>query len=198
MFFALIKLWQIRPRCYYCRNRIPCPSLECSRCANRVIVPECYRSPEDRRQYMCPACSNSEAKLATIVPHESTTRALIVENGVAWLGYFIGNDVFEGKSAFKLMQAHGITIFGEQPPSSRLLKLLFNGKKIHDPTRVVSQVERRVGRGEIELGSCALCFEEMSKTKLVPACSRTGCGQKVDEDCLREWVSFKEFHRLRN
>jgi hypothetical protein len=128
--------------------------------------------------------------VATIIRHETTTRALNGENGLAWLGFSIKEDVFEGKSAFKLMQAQGVAIFGEQPASNSLLKLSLDGKKIHDPAQAVLQIERWVGRGEVELGSCTLCFEEMLKTKLVPACGRTGCNQRVDEECLHEWVRF--------
>ena len=150
-------------------------------------MPEYYRTPEDRRQYICPACDNS--KTATTVTRETTADALNDENGIAWLGFSISSDIFEGKSAFKLMQAHGAVIFGEQPTPNCLPNLTLNGKKVHDPAQAVSQVERWVGRGEVELGSCTLCFEEMSRMKLVLACGRTGCGQKVDEQCLREWVS---------
>jgi hypothetical protein len=131
--------------------------------------------------------------VATIISQETTTRALNNENGIAWLGFSISDDVFEGKSAFKLMQLHGVGIFGEQPAASSTLKLSLNGKKVQDSAQAFAQIERRVGRGEVELGSCALCFEEILKTKLVPACGRTGCGQKVDEGCLHEWVSFTFF-----
>jgi hypothetical protein len=189
----LTTLSQIRPRCHYCRNNTPCPSLECSRCTNRIIVPDPYRTSQDRRLFVCPACDNSATKVATIISQETTTRALNNENGIAWLGFSISDDVFEGKSAFKLMQLHGVGIFGEQPAASSTLKLSLNGKKVQDPAQAFAQIERRVGRGEVELGSCALCFEEILKTKLVPACGRTGCGQKVDEGCLHEWVSFTFF-----
>ena len=153
-------------------------------------MPDPYRTLQDRRQYICPACDSSETNVTTIVPQETTTRALNNENGVAWLGFSISDDIFEGKSAYKLMEVHGTAVFGEQPALNCLPKLSLNGKKVHDPGQAVSQVERRVGRGDVELGSCALCFEEMLKTKLVPACGRTGCGQKVDEGCLHEWVRF--------
>jgi hypothetical protein len=190
---SLTTLLQIRPRCHYCRNNIPCPSLECSNCTNRIIVPDPYRSSQDRRRFVCPACDNSTTKVATIISQETTTRALNSENGIAWLGFSISDGVFEGKSAFKLMELHGAGIFGEQPVVSSTLKLSLNGKKVQDPAQAFAQIERRVGRGEVELGSCALCYEEMLKTKLVPACGRTGCGQKVDEGCLHEWVGFAFF-----
>ncbi|KZP13764.1 hypothetical protein FIBSPDRAFT_834882 [Athelia psychrophila] len=38
------RLLNIRPRCHYCRNSLPCPYLECTRCTNRIIVPEPYRA----------------------------------------------------------------------------------------------------------------------------------------------------------
>lgn len=82
-------------------------------------------------------------------------------------------------------------MFVTGPSEGALAGLVLNGKKVRDPTQVLAQVERRVEGGHVELGTCSLCSEEMSRNKLVRACGRSGCKQKVDEGCLREWASLR-------
>lgn len=119
-------------------------------------------------------------------------RTLIAQNGVEWLG-FTDKNIFDGKSAFKLMQTHGDSIFAGTASNTKAT-LILNNKKVHDTAVVLAQVEDRVGRGEVVLSTCSLCFEDVPSTKLVPACGRSGCAQLVDEDCLQEWVR-KSVHR---
>lgn len=49
-----------------------------------------------------------------------------------------------------------------------------------------------MGSREVELGSCALSFDEMMKNKLLPTCGRKGCKQRADTGCLRECVEAAE------
>lgn len=179
--------FQIRPRCYYCRKKLPCPFVECTRCTNRVIVPPPYRSTQDKTHFICPACEFPESSVETIVTYQTTIRELKEENGVDWLGLPSNDDIFHGKSAYKLMQIQGENVFGGAPSS--ILHMAIRGKKIQNPAHVLSQVEGRVGRGEVQLAPCTLCFEETPKSKLLTACGRSGCTPKVDERCLYEWVS---------
>lgn len=142
-------------------------------------------------QYLCPACDNPSCAIDTVTQVETTTRALNNENGVAWLGFSPHSDIFEGKSAFKFIQAHTLAAFNYSlAEASVLSKLTLNSKAIHDPAEALAQVERRVGKGEVEPGICSLCFEEMSRTHLLAACGRSGCSQRVDQSCLRRWVSY--------
>ncbi|KAJ7178202.1 hypothetical protein C8R46DRAFT_1076094 [Mycena filopes] len=197
---------KIRPRCHYCRqaktrNPTPCPWLECSRCLNRIIVPHAFRAQVKDRAgiYTCPACSNPQWAGKTVVAQESTARALIAQNGgsVEWLGYSNTLKVFDGQSAFKLMQAFGEGVFAEAA-GSFTGSLVLNGKRVRDVAAVIEQVENRVGRGEVALATCALCFEDVPKAKLVAACGRTGCSQLVDEGCLHEWYGQNAPGKLLN
>ncbi|KAJ7645060.1 hypothetical protein DFH06DRAFT_1333358 [Mycena polygramma] len=175
---------KIRPRCYYCRNHIDCPWLECSVCTNRVIVPRAFRPAAGK--YTCPGCANPAWDDKSIATEETTVRVLNRENGVAWLGFSHSNPIFDGKSSFKLMQAFGQGVFGHASlnPAPRLL---LGQKVLRDTAKTLAQIESRVGSGEVVLASCALCFEEMPASKLVAACGRTGCTQRVDDGCLKEW-----------
>jgi hypothetical protein len=177
---------QVRPKCYYCRRAKPCPWIECSRCTNRVVVPKYYR--RSTPTYLCPACDNPETKVSTVVETDTTPNVVIKENGLGWLGLTVNDDIFQGKSAYKLMQAHGTTVF-DHDPTPKETKLMLQGKLVQNPEDARMQVEEWVGTGSIELGSCTLCFEEMAKNKLLAACGRKGCSHKADTGCLQEWAS---------
>ncbi|KAJ7765271.1 hypothetical protein B0H16DRAFT_415398 [Mycena metata] len=186
---------QIRPRCHYCRNNIPCPWIECSICTNRVIVPPACRLGSEK--YTCPACNNHAWATKSIASVETTVRVLNKENGAEWLGFTDNATIFDGKSAFKLMQAFGNTIFGHRP--SNPSPLLFLGRKaLRDTEQILGQVESRVGNGEVVLKSCSLCFEEMVATRLGAACGRTGCAQLCDDKCLHEWYGQNRPGKLLN
>jgi hypothetical protein len=141
-------------------------------------------------------------KLDTVVDVKTTPSVLNKENGLSWLG-FIGaknneDDMLKGKSAFKLISAYGTAIFDFMPfPTNQnqkgggtQIQLTLNSKKVHNPDEARVQVELWVGSGKIELGSCSLCFDEMLKSKLLPACGRKGCKERADTGCLREWVGL--------
>ncbi|KAJ6468765.1 hypothetical protein C8R45DRAFT_1017511, partial [Mycena sanguinolenta] len=187
--------FEIRPRCYYCRNNAPCPWLECSVCTNRVIVPHLYRTGE--KKYTCPGCSNANWAEMSIVTEDTTLRILNRENGRGWLGLSDANPILDGKPAFKLMQAFGADVFGKAPVNAAP-KLLLRQKVLRDTVKTLTQLESWVGSGEVVLASCALCFKEMPTGKLVPACGRTGCAQLADDGCLREWYGQNEPGKLLN
>jgi hypothetical protein len=166
-----------------------CPWLECTQCANRIIVPEPYHK---KGKYLCPPCDNVNTKVVTIVNVDTTPNVLNKENGISWLGLKENDGVLLGKSAFKLLAVYGTSVFDYAPPQRRQW-LTLDYKKVHHPEEVRAQVERWVGREEVELGSCTLCFDGMPKNKLLPACGRKGCTQMADTDCLREWASLRVF-----
>ena len=131
-------------------------------------------------------------KVATVINSDTTPSTLNKENGISWLGLTANNDILHGKSAFKLITVHGTSVFDFTLPQKGM-ELTLNSKKVHNPEEARAQVERWVGSGEVELGSCALCFDEMAKNKLLPACGRKGCTQRADSGCLREWVGLLPF-----
>jgi hypothetical protein len=90
------------------------------------------------------------------------------------------------------MQTLGDSIFAGTAPNANAT-LTLNNKRVQDTAMVIAQVESRVGRDEVVLSPCALCFEDIPSTRLIPACGRTGCAQLVDKGCLQEWVR-KQFH----
>lgn len=182
---------QVRPKCHYCRVRVPCPYIECTRCTNRIIVPATYRSA-DETAYLCPGCANPSCAQATISTSEVSVRALIADNGVAWLDMRDNPGTLQGKSAFKLMQAHGVKFFDVVPrDGAQPLALTCRGKRVHNADDVKAQLQRRVGRGEVVLGTCPLCFGDWPHDKLSPACGRSKCAHRVNDACLAQWVSSK-------
>lgn len=90
------------------------------------------------------------------------------------------------------MSLHGAAVFGSSPIASSSSKenfiLNLNRKTVHNPKDVLAQIEGRAEGGVIDLGTCSLCYDDVHRNKLIKACGRSGCDNKVDEKCLQEWV----------
>ena len=125
--------------------------------------------------------------MSSISDHETTPNVLINENGLSWLGFTANDEIFKGKSAFKLMQAHGKNVFN-YVPLQKGTELTLRQKKVMNSADARAQIEEWVGSGTVELGSCALCFDEMPKKKLFATCGRRGCSHRANGECLMEWV----------
>ncbi|CAG8665291.1 13724_t:CDS:2, partial [Acaulospora colombiana] len=171
---------RVRPKCHYCRQGIECPWVTCCKCTNRIVVPEEYREGKDD-QFECFACQSGKA---TKVDEETSTQALAAENGTAWLGFNPDFDLFHNHSAFKIFSKHGAAAFTGIPADK---EFTLHSKHIFNADVVRLQIEGRVASGEVEKGTCSLCFDDIPYEKLLPACGRSGCRQRVDEDCLARW-----------
>ncbi len=186
---------QVRPKCYYCRSQLPCPYVECTRCTNRVVIPSSYRA--DLRvtddNFLCPSCTNPQRKSTQV--QELSVEQLRPENGITWLGLQSLPDLLEGKSAFKLVKAHGFGVFGPGDVATKPEDntLTFGGKKVLNAQDVIAQVEHRVDGGVVDFGCCPLCFEDVPREKLLSTCGRKGCKYSVDDSCLTNWVRASRF-----
>jgi len=181
----------VRPKCHFCRHGLACPWVNCSKCSNRVIIPEEYRTEEDKN-FVCFACSSGKA---TIIQEDTNTLSLIEENGRDWLGFDPKFDLFHNSSAFKIFSKYGMAAFTGVPTER---ELTLHSKKIFNADALRLKIEGRVETGEVEKGSCSLCFDDVSYQKLVPACGRSGCKQQADEECLRRWYGENQPGNLLN
>ncbi|CCA69537.1 hypothetical protein PIIN_03476 [Serendipita indica DSM 11827] len=189
---------RVRPKCHYCRHGNTaiapgaCPWVACTRCSNRIILPEAYRTVPSE-QFLCFACSSGKK---TLVDEETNTLDLVAENGSGWLGFDPQKfDIFKNSSAFKLFSKYGASVFIGIPTEK---ELTLHFKKIFNADVLRLKIEGRVETGEVEMGTCALCFDDTSYHKLLPACGRSGCKQQVDEECLQRWYGENKPGRLLN
>ena len=71
------------PKCFYCRSSRQAPTVQCTKCLNRVIYPEEYRPAKtDFSTWKCVAC---ESGLETIVEVKTAAKQLVEDNGRDWL-----------------------------------------------------------------------------------------------------------------
>ncbi|KAJ6600943.1 hypothetical protein DFH09DRAFT_1355223 [Mycena vulgaris] len=103
-----------------------------------------------------PDKTQSAAK--SIIADETTAQVLVAQDSVEWLG-FSNKDIFDGKSAVKLMQAFGGRVFADVSPT-KSHNLVLNGKRVRETGQIIVQIQSRVGRGEVVPSARALCFEE--------------------------------------
>jgi hypothetical protein len=182
---------RVRPKCHFCRQGTECPWVTCCKCTNRIVVPQEYREGKDD-QFECFACQSGKA---TKVEEETSTQALVAENGTEWLGFKPEFDLFHNHSAFKIFSKNGPNAFTGVPTNN---ELTLHSKHIFNADVVRLQIEGRVASGEVERGTCSLCFDDIPYEKLLPACGRTGCKQRVDEDCLARWYGENKPGKLLN
>ncbi|KAG8808284.1 hypothetical protein FRC17_004015 [Serendipita sp. 399] len=199
---------RIPPRCYYCRKRKPCPWIECTVCANRIILPKSYRVlPADApSSFTCPACLNEKHTGHKTVIHKLTTlRSILFANEyeVGWLGVKPFREVFRGRTTFMIWELYGSEIFaptppppGPSPPPSpasdrgKTKRLLLQGKKLLNPTELKDELDeivgRAMGKGKV---ICPITFSFVNERDLQRACGNANCSFRASRDGLKKWFS---------
>ena len=146
----------VRPKCYFCRESKPAPTLECTDCLNKIIYPEEYRDPsEDMKSFKCYACASARK---TIVSTETTASKLSKENGTEWL--LSNNDKlpepFNKRSLFHTISTAGIDGFNDKVslfPEKAQLELRLDGKLVRNRLNLVNDLKSWVSRRQTERGT---------------------------------------------
>lgn len=197
-------LLRVRAKCFYCRHEKrldgqadpgPAPTVECSRCLNRIIWPHEYRPADlDLATFQCPAC---EADRETMVDHETTPKALSDENTTAWL---IRNengalpDPFDGRSLF-----HKVTRISDLPslsshveilPGSTNSQLTIRGKLVRNVDALRSALADWIKRRKVQAGTCLLCFSDTVNKRDLRSCGRSGCASTICASCRADWYGI--------
>jgi hypothetical protein len=201
----------VRPKCHYCRFQASlakekgkahaAPWVECRSCLSRIIYPQEYRIGSFSH-FKCPACTSGRH---TVVDVQTTARKLRDQNGITWL---LQNDNAKlseplgGGSLFKQISAAGISGFCDQVslfPTAEKPDLTLEEKPVQNAQQVVADLKLWVfGRRAAEQGCCSLCFTDLRKQDLHPACGRRGCEQKVCRECLVAWYGLNASGRIIN
>ncbi|KAF2730516.1 hypothetical protein EJ04DRAFT_444934 [Polyplosphaeria fusca] len=192
----------VRPKCHYCRLQgaippekrsvDPAPTLECAKCLNKIIWPQEWRylAPSP---FACTACINN---MKTVVAEETNASQICKENGQAWLLRNNNNTLkepFKG-SVFKTISTVGPAAFLANvsilPTLDYELHLTLRGKLIRNQPALKADLESWIQRRTSEKASCSLCFSDFPHARLLPACRRRGCHQRICEACLNGWYGL--------
>jgi hypothetical protein len=189
----------VRPKCWYCRrqtsllpnkrNASPAPTLECTKCLNRVIWADEWRYMLTQ-PFGCTACVN---EMKTVIGIDTTADLICKENGQDWL---LRNDnrALEEPfkhSLFKTITATGIDSFLRNvtvlPNLESAPILTLNGKRIQNLVALFARLRSFQERHIVERLHCSLCFSAFPRIRLLPACRRRGCHQNICRGCLDGW-----------
>ncbi|KAL6709665.1 hypothetical protein ACN47E_001093 [Coniothyrium glycines] len=192
----------VRPKCHYCRlqpslpegqrSNDPAPTLECTTCWNKIIWPREWRATLTK-PFCCPACISGRDTIVTV---ETDAQQLCKENAHSWL---LRNDGSVLKDPFKRTVFHTISSIGPEsflqnvevfPSSAGDFILAIRGKRIHNQDDMIERLKSWVMRRTAERAHCSLCFSTLTKTRLLPACRRSGCHQQICEGCLQGWYGL--------
>ncbi|KAF2689843.1 hypothetical protein K458DRAFT_289571 [Lentithecium fluviatile CBS 122367] len=192
----------VRPKCWYCRiqkglpekkrSDDPAPTLECEKCLSKVIWPREWRAAAPS-PFNCVACLN---KRETIISVNTNATELCKENGQNWL---LRNDNNVLKEPFKRSLFHTITSVGPKSflENVRVLPtiepepaLTLRSKCVRNQAELKAELESWIQRRTAEKQSCSLCFSEFANARLLSACHRRGCHQRVCYGCLHSWYGL--------
>ncbi|TID19665.1 hypothetical protein E2P81_ATG06831 [Venturia nashicola] len=202
----------VRAKCYYCRQQSslpdekrsndPAPAVECVQCLNRVIYPHEYRPKTlQTSQFRCLACMFGRK---TVVDVHATAAQLSKENGTAWLLTNKDNKLkapFSGQSLFQQVTQAGTKDFCNQVilfPETGRQSLLLNGQILHNTSELIDQLREWISRRHAEQGTCSLCFSNLRKSDINPACGRHGCDQGICRSCLAGWYGLNAAGKIIN
>ncbi|KAL7266816.1 hypothetical protein RUND412_010620 [Rhizina undulata] len=73
-------LLNVKPKCYYCRKGLTCPSIGCVKCRNKII-PEKYGEPG--KGFICVFCQKGTK---TTVEEKVIVKDLVKDIGTTWIG----------------------------------------------------------------------------------------------------------------
>lgn len=188
----------VRAKCHYCRNgQGVAPALECEKCLSRVIWPKEWRTASG--PFHCVACSDGRK---TIVSIETSAERLSKENGQGWL---LRNDNDTIKQPFQGTLFRTITTTGTEaflanveilPENANPLTL--HGKLVQNQAALRATLESWIHRRSAEKTPCSLCFTDHPNARLLPACRRRGCDQRICESCLNNWYGQNKVGNIIN
>ncbi|KAF1964821.1 hypothetical protein BU23DRAFT_50519 [Bimuria novae-zelandiae CBS 107.79] len=178
----------VRAKCHYCRrNQGVAPTLECERCLSRVIWPREWRAAA-ATPFHCVACLDGRK---TVVEADTTAQQICQENGLEWL---LRNEKETLKQPFQGSIFRTISTIGPKAflANVRVLptyegSLTLRGKPIQNKAALRSDLESWIYRRSAEKTPCSLCFSEFPNARLLPACRRRGCHQRICQNCLHGW-----------
>ncbi|KAF1980821.1 hypothetical protein K402DRAFT_265455 [Aulographum hederae CBS 113979] len=193
-------LLHVRPKCHYCRsegvsaddgratklNRAP--TVECSKCLNRVIYPKGYR-PDNMNDFECYACVSGRP---TIVESQATARVLSKESGQDWLIQttaiplpLLNHSLFHtcvASTAHKKDFSSRVRLFPETST-----RLALHGKPLHNQPALIDELKSWVLKRRTQSETCSLCITPHRKPDLRHACGRSGCHQRICGACIGKW-----------
>jgi hypothetical protein len=200
----------VRPKCHYCRiqgslpehkqSNNPAPTLECAQCLNKIIWPKEWRALAPM-PFKCTACLN---RRKTVVQLDTNAEKLCKENGQSWL---LQNDNSVLKEPFKRSLFHTISTVGPDAflANVRILpnlhqepNLTIHGKRIQNQAALKASLESWIRRRTSEKSLCSLCFSAFPNARLLPACRRRGCHQRICEGCLNGWYGLNSAGNIIN
>lgn len=175
------------PKCYYCREQQPAPTITCARCAARHICPDVARMHAKAvRAWVCAPCEAAAAagEDSSAVYADAPLGALMHENdglGTA-LEYCVPMAAVDGKLAAAFRAHEGA--LAPQVPTETVPGLTWQGAAVLNCAAVTAQT-RDVVRSADVVTLCTLCCCSRPLEAMAPACG--GCDVEICQDCIRRW-----------
>lgn len=177
------------PKCYYCREKQPAPTITCTLCAARHIRPGVDRmNAKAVSKWVCAPCQAAVAagEESSAVLSDAPLGELMHENpdlGSA-LEFAIPMAAVDGKLSAAL-RSHDAAIVA-QTPAETVPGLTWHGAAVLNCAAATQQV-RDVVRSADVVTLCALCCCSRPLGAMAPACG--SCDMEICRECIRRWYA---------
>jgi hypothetical protein len=170
-----------KPKCHYCRGRLPIRKAECDVCHLAFNDPT-SKYPEGH--FVCHRCreparvgSEETVTLATLMEDTLLRQGLVSRLGLPNTDY----SRVLGRVSNKLFY-----LPVAQAPAS-LGAARVNGKVVSDPSELLERASALVLEGKRETAECLLCFRDVDAEQVVSACGHADCPGVGCRSCLSKW-----------
>lgn len=177
------------PKCHYCREKEPAPTITCVRCAARHICPDVHRMhAKVVRTWVCAPCETATAagEESSAVVVDAPLGELMHENPslASALEFSVPMAAVDGKlsAAFR---AHEGAIAAQEPATS-VAGMTWRGAAVLNCVAIAKQA-REVVRSADVVTLCALCCCSRPLEAMAPACG--ACDVEICQDCIRRWYA---------
>eukprot|EP00811_Abedinium_folium_P024894 NODE_3501_length_2026_cov_18.735650.p1 GENE.NODE_3501_length_2026_cov_18.735650~~NODE_3501_length_2026_cov_18.735650.p1 ORF type:complete len:608 (+),score=199.81 NODE_3501_length_2026_cov_18.735650:228-1826(+) len=182
--YAVVRteLLNVLPKCHFCREHTPVPTVQCTECKNNYVAPTESDRPE--AGFVCPQCTVDPTKGS---PARDAPLADLIERNTALMGFLgfktsVRTGLFDRMSLYKLWMKHMADL--EAVEQVRPQVLTWDGKPVKNVEEMLDFMLDRIQRGKLA-ETCMLCFEERPLHAMQSSCGR--CENMACSECLRTW-----------
>jgi hypothetical protein len=177
-----IHLLKCRPKCHYCRLNQRCSKVKCKVCKLTFNDPT---NKFKNIKFICHKCSKFskssgvflQVSISTLLQNQILRQAILSKLSIP--------DIQYTKPFSKISNK----LFYLPAPSfpTNISEIRICGKVAENIEKILNDIESIVREGRRETNECMLCFNDIPKELLIPACGRPDCNAHICRKCISKW-----------
>ena len=172
------------PKCHYCREGQPVPTLTCSVCCAKHVVPDAASMNKTAAaKWVCAPCATVPTGNSSVT-QQVPVQEILAENQImlSSLEYAVPPDAFTGKLCAVFRQWDNEIVL--QTPEGVVTGITYKGAIVLNCGEVCEELRDTVRTADIS-DLCMLCWASRPLAALSSACG--ACDMKICGDCRKRW-----------